>query len=82
VLYSDAGDGYDDWRVDRFRLVWDGRGLELTREHEGGYAFPHASVELHLHGMSATRVWVDGVEAACSENRVVTGLFSRARFEA
>jgi alpha-glucosidase len=54
-LYSDAGDGYGPWRVDRFSLSAGEGGLELTRQPEGDYPFPYDEIELFLHGEKPTR---------------------------
>jgi alpha-glucosidase len=50
-LYSDAGDGYGEWRCDRFRMVRHEDAVELTWEEQGDNPFPYTSVRLHLHGM-------------------------------
>lgn len=44
VLYSDAGDGYGLWRVDRF-TVSDRGALETSGEGD----YPSAGAQLHLH---------------------------------
>jgi alpha-glucosidase len=67
-VYSDAGDGYAEWRVDRFRMVRDENGLELTWEQQGDYAFPYKAVQLHLHGFKLQQAWVDGTEVSCQGN--------------
>ena len=46
MLYSDAGDGYGAWRVDRF--VWEAG--ELTRKEEGEFGFPYGEVRVEVHG--------------------------------
>ncbi|MBD1881764.1 glycoside hydrolase family 31 protein [Coleofasciculus sp. FACHB-T130] len=70
-LYSDAGDGYGESRLDRFRMVRDENGLELTwEEQHGDYAFPYASVQVQLHGMEVQQAWIDGAEVTCQGNRV------------
>ncbi|WP_052334344.1 glycoside hydrolase family 31 protein [Kamptonema formosum] len=40
-LYSDAGDGFGEWRLDRFRMAIGGSGLQLTWEERGDFAFPY-----------------------------------------
>jgi alpha-glucosidase len=67
-LYSDAGDGYGEWRCDRFRMMRDENGIELTWEQEGNYPFPYTSVRLHLHGIELKQAWIDGSEAPCQGN--------------
>jgi alpha-glucosidase len=69
-LYSDAGDGYGQWRVDRFRLVREENNLKLTWEEQGDYPFPYQSIQLHLHGIELQQAWVDGKEVTCQKNVV------------
>lgn len=47
VLYSDVGDGYGAWRVDRFR--WEGG--ELAQEVEGEFEWPYQDLRIEVHGM-------------------------------
>ncbi len=64
-VYSDAGDGYGDWRLDRFRLVRFADGLELFWEQYGDYPmlykFPYQSITLHFHGFKLQKNWIDGM---------------------
>ncbi|MEW5859925.1 MAG: glycoside hydrolase family 31 protein [Cyanobacteriota bacterium] len=69
-LYSDAGDGYGEWRLDKFYLVRDSNSLELTWEEQGEYPLPYQSVQLHLHGFKLQQAWVDGKEVAVRGNQV------------
>jgi alpha-glucosidase len=62
MLYSDAGDGYGPYRVDHFLFTHSAEGLLLKRNWEGDYPFPYREVCLDLHGMEASRVFVDGDE--------------------
>lgn len=80
-LYSDAGDGYGEWRLDKFRMVRDEKGLNLTWEEQGDYAFPYTSVKLHLHGISLQQAWVDGTEVACQGNIVECDRFQQVRLQ-
>jgi alpha-glucosidase len=43
-LYRDDGDGYGDWSLDRFTVVWEGSRLEVRRETEGARPRPELSV--------------------------------------
>jgi alpha-glucosidase len=61
-VYSDAGDGYGESRLDRFYLRQNQDSLKLTWKQQGDYAFPYVSVKLHLHGFEPQQVWVDGNE--------------------
>jgi alpha-glucosidase len=76
-LYSDAGDGYAEWRVDRFRVRCDENGLELTWEQQGDYAFPYNTVQVHLHGFELKQAWVDGNEVTCQEKYIECDRFGQ-----
>jgi len=58
-VYSDAGEGYSDSRIDDFYLTRQGQELQLTRHSEGSYPFPYREVQLHLHGATPAQAWVD-----------------------
>jgi alpha-glucosidase len=49
-LYSDEGDGYGPWRVDRFKLSNIPEGLEITRKGEGDYPFPYKEIIIYIYG--------------------------------
>ena len=78
-IYSDAGDGYGDWRLDRFSVLRDRENLRVSWEVTGDYPFPYAEVEIHLHGFTASRAWLDGQEIACRESQVNVPLFRNLR---
>jgi alpha-glucosidase len=60
VLFSDAGDGYGDWRLDEFLLERKGDQWVIRWESQGNYSFPYHPLILHLHGGTAQRLWLDG----------------------
>jgi alpha-glucosidase len=64
ILYSDAGDGYGESRLDKFRISRNANNLELYWEEEGDYPFPYKSVQLHLHGFDLQQAWIDDTEIA------------------
>jgi alpha-glucosidase len=66
VLFSDAGDGYGEERLDRFDFEMDPEGLLLRWDSSGDYPFPYRAVELALHGVDAEFAIVDG------ERRLIT----------
>lgn len=80
-MYSDAGDGYGEWRLNRLRMVRDENGLELTWEQEGEYAFPYQSVQLHLHSFKPQQAWVDGKEVTCQGQKIDCNQFQQVRFQ-
>ncbi len=79
-LYNDAGDGYGSYSLDRFRLKRFDGGFDLTRTSEGDFPKRHGRIELRLHGFSATRVIVDGLEIEHENERLIVGEFRTVRF--
>lgn len=60
-LFSDAGDGYEEGRLDQFEMVRSSEHeLELYWTEQGNYPFPYRSLLLQLHGLSLQQVCVDG----------------------
>ncbi|MEC4815069.1 MAG: glycoside hydrolase family 31 protein [Scytonema sp. PMC 1069.18] len=82
VLYSDAGDGYGESRLDKFQMMRSENSLEITWREEGDYPFPYNSVRLHLHGVVPSQVWVDGVEVACHNQQLQCDRFEKVRIQA
>jgi alpha-glucosidase len=80
TLYTDAGDGYGESRLDRFYLVRHGKSLELVWEQQGNYGFPYQSVQLHVHGMALQQAWVDDQEATVQGQQLQCHFFKRVRF--
>ncbi|MEW6496687.1 MAG: TIM-barrel domain-containing protein [Cyanobacteriota bacterium] len=79
-VYSDAGDGYGEWRLDNFQMVRKDDTLELTWEQEGDYAFPYNKVRLHLHGIEVQQAWVDEQEVTFQTPYLDCELFRSVRF--
>jgi alpha-glucosidase len=61
-LYSDAGEGYEDWRCDCFEMQLQGEDLVLSWQQQGSYDFPYRGVKLEFHGLAIARAWVDDKE--------------------
>lgn len=89
LLYSDAGDGYGPYRLDRFYLGGQNEEFEIRWEaledittapdHEI-YPFPYTEVEICVHGMSASKVWIDDWETPLTGKRFLTTRFRRLRW--
>jgi alpha-glucosidase len=62
LLYSDAGDGYGDFRLDQLSLQQNGGTLTLSKETRRSYQLPQQGYRLVLHGIEAKRIVVDGQE--------------------
>jgi alpha-glucosidase len=82
ILYSDAGDGYGDWRLDRFRTTRLAEELRLDWEQEGEFLFPYEGIVVHLHGFTAqeARIDDDQVQVPLQDNKLEIGFFQRVRF--
>lgn len=80
-LYSDAGDGYGEKRVERFQMRRTAAALELTWEQQGDRAFPYARVDLYLHGLELQQAEIDG-KSRTLERQQLTGCqpFREIRF--
>jgi alpha-glucosidase len=59
-IYSDAGDGYAESRLDQFTLHAAPLGLHCTWRAEGDYPFPYQTIILKIHGVNLKTAEVDG----------------------
>ncbi len=80
-LYSDAGDGYGPWRLDRFAMQRDGEALTVEWETEGDYPLPYSAVEVCLHGVTASQVSVDGEPLPAPGQQFTVPPFQHLRVE-
>lgn len=60
-IFSDAGDGYERWRVDEYRCSLSGDTLTINRLTSGDYPHPYQEVCCVLHGQPVPLRW-DGDE--------------------
>ncbi|MBE9193184.1 glycoside hydrolase family 31 protein [Gloeocapsopsis crepidinum LEGE 06123] len=81
TLYSDAGDGYGAWRLDKFRIVRNDNSLELSWEQQGNFAFPYQSVQIHLHGFQPSQAYIDGKEIALEDKYLECNPFEQVYFQ-
>ena len=56
TLYSDAGDGYEPYRVDSFDLKYEKGAGEITWTSQGEYPWPYGTPGLVLHGFAGQEV--------------------------
>ncbi|PSB09897.1 alpha-glucosidase [filamentous cyanobacterium CCP2] len=80
-LYSDAGDGYGESRIDRFYLICHKRSLELIWKQEGEYPFPYQSIQLQVHGLPIQKAWIDGQAITLQEQNLQCQMFGQVWFE-
>jgi alpha-glucosidase len=69
TIYSDAGDGYGDWRLDRFALHAEGETLDIRHNAKGAYALPYNKIEFVLHGETFSQVSLNGTPMNAVEGR-------------
>jgi len=77
VVYSDAGDGFEDSRIDRFQVVPQGEVLELSWQTEGDYPLPYKGVRVNLHGFKLEQAWADNQEIAITDNSLFLNHFDK-----
>jgi alpha-glucosidase len=80
-LFSDAGDGYGETRLDRFSIQVDPPALRVTWDSQGDYDFPYQSVMLVVHGFEAKLAQVDGVQVELIDNRIELEPFHQMRID-
>jgi alpha-glucosidase len=80
MLYSDEGDGYGPWRLDRFGFSQLEDGWELVWDQQGEFLFPFERITIEFHGFDANRAIVDEQELEIVERRLEVGYFESLRF--
>ncbi|MCU0548215.1 MAG: glycoside hydrolase family 31 protein [Leptolyngbya sp. Prado105] len=80
-MYSDAGDGYEAGRVDRFHLSRTATDIEVSWNHDGTAQLFYATVQLQLHGITATQAWIDEQAVVVQGQQLDCQQFQRARFQ-
>ncbi len=60
LLYTDPGDGFGIWRLDKFECGWDDGRLNLSRQVMGDYPFPYQSFSFILHGNPVNQARMNG----------------------
>jgi alpha-glucosidase len=69
-LYSDSGDGYGEWRVDRFKVRWENGELTLDHEFEGDYQLPYDLIMLKLHGARGIKAKINSCNIKIENNLI------------
>jgi alpha-glucosidase len=81
LLFSDAGDGYGEWRLDQFQLTQEDKTLEIDWRSEGSYPFAYTQVNVVLHGVQVQAAQIDGQAIQIVDNQFQTGVFRHILFE-
>ena len=81
LLYSDLGDGYGPFRLDRFDLRQEAGYIEIVWESEGDFPFPYPNIRLQLHGASPQQAWADEREIKITAGETEVGRFNRLRLQ-
>jgi alpha-glucosidase len=74
-LYSDAGDGYAEFRVDRFEGKRQGNRVQLNWQTQGSYPWPFTTLQIHVHGAEVQRLAIDGEDFQGDPKHDLPGLF-------
>jgi alpha-glucosidase len=80
-LYSDEGDGYQEYRVDSYEGTLAGKRLVLVRRRDGEYPWPYTRTFLVLHGGKIVSATSDGEQIESEPFRVQVPLFNQLEIE-
>lgn len=78
-LYSDAGDGYGNFRVDNLIAKPDTQGIDIHWESQGAFPFPYTGIQLDFRATHPVGICIDGVDGGTQENVVLTAPFKSLR---
>jgi alpha-glucosidase len=79
-LYSDAGDGYGSWRVDRFIISNELNSMDIAWSFEGDFPFSYTQIKYQVHGKKLVNAVCDGKQCTIQENSIVTPYAQRIAF--
>jgi len=77
-IFSDAGDGYGDWRIDKFEFTGSEKKIDLSWSLTGEYPFEYVDCLLVLHAHRIKNATIDGEFCQVSGNTIVTRIFKHA----
>ncbi|MEC4892751.1 MAG: glycoside hydrolase family 31 protein [Oscillatoria sp. PMC 1051.18] len=80
-LYSDAGDGYKEWRLDKFQMRRNTDMLELVWEQSGDYPFSYQSLQIYVHGLNVDRAWIEDKKVKMEGDCLECQSFEKIRFK-
>ena len=70
--YTDVGDGYGSWRVDRFQISNNPNLLDISWSYEGNFPFPYAENKYQVHGKNLVNAVCDGKQYTIQDNSFIT----------
>ena len=82
ALYSDSGDGYDEWRIDQFTQERQSNNLTIRWQQEGEYPYPYAVTQLNMPGLQLHQAWLDGSLLDSTPKITIHQPFHTLKFEA
>ena len=68
TLYSDSGDGFGEWRVDKFSVKRSSDNISVEHQVSGQYVLPYKSYKIELHGIESESIVVGGIARTLTEN--------------
>jgi alpha-glucosidase len=81
LLYSDAGDGYGEARIDQFEYQWIIDIQNISWKTSGDYPLTYSNVTLIFHGGRVIKAWIDDHEILLVGSRIEAGKFTSAKFQ-
>jgi alpha-glucosidase len=76
-LYSDAGDGYGDWRLDTFYISQIGESKTISWESQGSYPFPFDEIEILFNNLHPQSILLDSKKLPISTSYIIKMKFSQ-----
>lgn len=76
-FYRDSGDGYGEWRLDKYRSIPYHKSLDIIWETDGNFYFPYPEVKVIFHGEHIIRAIVDDQVIPINKNSIITPLFRK-----
>lgn len=80
-LFLDAGDGYENSRLDRFEIEDLGNSWIIRRLQTGEFPWPYARLTIQIHGAEIRSIQADGQEIPLHQGIAEIGLFETLKIE-
>jgi len=76
-VYSDAGDGYGQGRLDDFKQFRIGNTLNISWISQGSFPWPYKKILLHFHGQEPDHIQIDGQTINQTKDISLSSQFSK-----